>query len=314
LSSQRDFEFHWVDVFTDVPLAGNQLAVFPEGRNLTTEMMSKISIELNLSEVTFVLPPSFGGEAHYRLRIFSKGRELPFAGHPVIGTAFVQAILNPQLLTKKPITTFNSEVGIGILPVEIEVDEKGGVGRIIMKQGHPSFGEKITNLGNLAKILGITEDEITSTKLVPQVSSTGLKQLIVPVRRLETVRGMKPDLGALAEFSERHGATDGTYVFSLQTEKEDTFVHARFFTGGWTTPFEDPATGSAAGALGAYLFKCRKVKSGESFLIEQGAEISRPSKIIVEVSQETQDSDTFSVKVGGNVRHVASGKLSMQSS
>ncbi|TLZ55725.1 MAG: PhzF family phenazine biosynthesis protein [Methanobacteriota archaeon] len=266
--------------------------------------MLAITREMNISETTFVLPPSKAG-ANYRNRIFTPGGELPFAGHPSLGTAYVAAMEGIVPL-REGASTVHQEVLIGVLPLELHA--RGGIiERVVMTQGKPTVGKRLTATGALAKALGIRAMDITGTKLVPQVASTGIRSLQVPVRSMKVVRGMEPDIPALAKVLRRVEPDAGAYVFAFQAEG-DADLHARGFFPLSGNP-EDPATGSAAGACGAYLAANRRLPAKEWFIIEQGIEVHHPSRIEVSVAMASGRSQ--SVRVAGKVVPVMQGTLTL---
>ena len=300
----RTYDFWRVDVFADRPLEGNPLAVFPRAQGLSEAEMLAITREMNISETTFVLPPSKAG-ADYRNRIFTPGGELPFAGHPSLGTAYVAAMEGIVPL-REGASTVHQEVLVGVLPLELHV--RGGiVERVVMTQGKPIVGKRLTATGALAKALGIRATDITATKLLPQVASTGVRSLQVPCRSTKIVREMEPDMPALAKVLRNVERDAGAYVFSFQAEG-DADLHARgFFPLSGIA--EDPATGSAAGACGAYLTANRRLPAKEWFLIEQGIEVHHPSRI--EVSVTVASGRPQSVRVAGKVVPVMRGTLTL---
>jgi trans-2,3-dihydro-3-hydroxyanthranilate isomerase len=298
------YGFWRVDVFTDRPLTGNPLAVFPDGKGLTDEQMLAITREMNISETTFVLP-SQAKRADYRNRIFTPGGELPFAGHPSLGTAFVAA--EEGIVPKREgISTIHQEVGIGVLPLVLHVS--GGVIRkVVMTQGRPSVGRKILDVDGIARALGVRPRDITATGLRPQVASTGVPSLQVPLRSMEIVRGLSPDPGRLAALLNRIDRDAGAYVFAF-IAGGGADLHARgFFPNHGIV--EDPATGSAAGACGAYLAANRRLPAKDQFVIEQGAEMHHPSRI--EVAVTVKGGRPTSVRVGGQVVPVMRGTLAL---
>lgn len=241
----RTYLLRQADVFTTEPLAGNPLAVVLGAGSLSGEDMQRIASEMNLSETTFVLPPS-APEATYRMRIFTPEREIPFAGHPSIGTAHVLAEEGVFSLLE-PVTTVYQEIGIGVLPLGLHVKD-GRVDWVVMTQGRPSVEETI-DVDLVASLFDLDPTEITATGMPPQVASTGLRQLMVPVRALESVQVLSPRIQDLRAFlSDRRIVT--VTVFSRETLTEEAYIHARVFAPGVGVP-EDPATGSAAGAMGA---------------------------------------------------------------
>lgn len=300
----RTLHFKHVDVFASKPLQGNPLAVFSDAADSSGEEMQSIAREFNLSETTFVSNPT-SSEANYKMRIFTPGMELPFAGHPSIGTAYVLAKEGRRFPLTKPVTHVNQEIGIGVLALEIEYDGSK-IGRVDMTQGTPKMGRKVEDLQRLADLLRIAVKDIEGTRLSPQVSSTGVNQLMVPISRLSVVSKLRPDLNGLVDFAKEMECEAGVYIFTRETIDEEADVHARFFAPDVGVS-EDPATGSAAGALGAYLAHSQSLPHDNGkFIVEQGIEIGRPSTIHV---QTLQGVGGLVVKVGGNVVDVIEGEI-----
>lgn len=300
--AERFFDFWRVDVFTEKPLQGNPLAVFPRATGLSKEEMEGIAREMNLSETTFVFP-STNPAAHYRNRIFTPGGEIPFAGHPSLGTAYVAAL---EGIVPKPEgrSVIYQELEIGVLPLELFV-EGGQVRKVVMTQGEPSIEKPVTSLESLAKALSVRRSDLGIRSLKPQVASTGISSLQIPMRSLKAVEGIDYDMRALGSYLQKLGPHHVAYVFTFDTTSPETQVHARAFS-----PLdgirEDPATGSAAGACGAYLAANGKLPA-PSFVIEQGIEMKHASRI--EVSVETEGRTAKTVKVGGPVTPLIRGSL-----
>ena len=307
MPERRSLKFYQADVFTPQPFGGNPVAVFPEAGGLTDDELQQIAREMNLSETVFVFPPS-DPAAIVRLRIFTPTQEIPFAGHPVVGTMHVLAQLG-MIRTTDPLTRVMQECNIGLFPVELHTKD-GKVTRVVMTQPVPQFLDLIEDAEDFYKIassLGIAKYTITDAKWPTQVVSTGLPVLIVPVRTLTAVRSIKPDPSAIVDICRRVGA-NGILVFTTVTVEPTANVHARMFAPSIGIP-EDPATGSAAGALGAYLVQNGIVDVGPmtEISIEQGYEIERPSRIFVQVAS---DDDLIQVvKVGGQCVMVVEGTL-----
>jgi len=299
--AERFFDFWRVDVFTDTPLTGNPLAVFPRATGLSAAEMHAIAREMNLSETTFVFP-STSPAAHYRNRIFTVDGEIPFAGHPSIGTAFVAAL---EGLVPKPdgSSLVYQELEIGVLPLELIV-EGGQVTKVIMTQGEPSLGATVSNVEPLAKALGVRARDIGGKGLAPQIAATGIQSLQVPIRSLDIVKGLQPDLRALEKVLAKFGDKVVCYAFAFGAETPGAHVHARSFVPSLGR--EDPATGSAAGALGVYLAAHGKLPA-PTFIVEQGMEIHHASRI--EVSVEMEDGKVKVVRVGGHVVPLIRGSL-----
>ncbi len=304
----KEYKFIQVDVFTDKPFGGNPLAVFPDAEGLTGDEMQELAREMNLSESSFVFPPE-APEADFKVRIFTPGSEIPFAGHPVVGTHWVLANLG-RVKLRKPLTQVHFELGVGVLPADLHVSD-GEVQKVMMTQSQPTFQAILKNLTNLSEGLGLDEEAISQTELPVQVVSTGMPHMIVPVRSLAEVQAVDSsglNVPALNRAC-RATNTETVLIFSFETERKDTTVHARFFAPlhGVT---EDPATGSANGALGAYLVRHQAVPTEENptthIISEQGAEMGRPSTLYVEV--DTTDQEITTVRVGGRVVPVIEGK------
>ena len=310
--------FVQLDVFTDRAFAGNSLAVFPDGSGIADEEMLKIAREMNLSETVFVLEPSKSKEkspsALKRLRIFTPTREIPFAGHPVVGT---WNLLAREGVVPKPesgtgLVRVYHEIGIGILPVDIEFKDGEPV-QVVMTQGKAEMGivlEDAHEQADLIRSLGLAPEHLDEN-LPIQVISTGMKFLVVPVRALADLRNCRVNAALLAEIYKRHDAT-GCYAFSQETiEVGASRVSARMFAPDDNIP-EDPATGSAAGALGAYLIYHGALSDDSvdgvfKFTIEQGDFINRPSRLNIEVKGKTGAIEE--VRVGGPSVVVARGEV-----
>ncbi len=302
----REYRFVQVDVFTDRPFGGNPLAVLPEAEGLAAEEMQRLAREMNLSETTFVFPPQAEG-ADFKVRIFTPAAELPFAGHPVVGTHWVLAHLG-RVALQEPVTQVHFELGVGVLPADLHVTS-GRVERIVMTQGRPTFHAVLEDVTELAEGLGLPPGAITTTGWPVQVVSTGVPQMMVPVRSLAQVQALDASQLNVAALSRvcRAAGTDCVMVFTFETESPDSTVHVRMFAPLLGVP-EDPATGSANGGLGAYLVHHHAVPVSEPtthILSEQGAEMGRPSTLYVEV--DSQGEEITAVRVGGQVVPVAEG-------
>jgi trans-2,3-dihydro-3-hydroxyanthranilate isomerase len=301
--------FIQVDVFTETPFCGNPLAVILDGHGLTGDQMQAIAREMNLSETTFILPPT-DASAHVKVRIFTPQIELPFAGHPVVGTGYVLAT---EGLLPRPAESFaiRLELGVGVLPVDITCAD-GAVAQVIMTQRAPQFLAELPldDVGQLARGLGVEAQDLLSAGLPTQLVSTGLPQLVVPLRSLAAMRAIALELGVLHTICERYG-THSIYAFTCETVTPSAQVHSRLFAP-LAGVLEDPATGSASGALGAYLVHHR-VFGGEAEVIrlenEQGYEMGRPSRILIEVSRN--GGTITRVRVGGQVVKVMDGTVYM---
>jgi trans-2,3-dihydro-3-hydroxyanthranilate isomerase len=264
-----------LDVFTNKPFAGNPLAVVTDGDNLSRQQMQAVAREMNLAETVFVQRPT-NNQALARLRIFTTTRELPFAGHPVIGTSFLLAELGVVPASEGPVQ-IQQQTGAGILPVEITF-HNGRPAHVTMTQKEARFRPAKISRDALAEALGLRAEDIDSNLPIESVS-TGIFNLMVPVRGKATLRKIQSSLRALLRVL--HGGSIMAYCFALGGR-------GKAFSRGmvpWEI-VEDPATGSAGGSLGAYLVRHEKLKPGEELSITQGTEMGRPSEIHVQVAKE----------------------------
>lgn len=304
---RRSLKFYQADVFTDQPFGGNPVAVVPDAAGLTDQELQQIAREMNLSETVFVLPPT-DPTAVAKVRIFTPAQEIPFAGHPIVGAFFVLGMLG-RVALKEPTTRLLYECNIGLFPVEVHV-LKREIARVVMSQPKPQFLgaiERVTDIFEVANVLGLAKRVITGTKLPVEVVSTGLPVMIVPVRTLTAVRSIVPDAAAIIDLCARYGA-NGMMVFTTMTVEESSTVHTRMFASPIGV-LEDPATGSASGALGAYLVQYGVVEVGPmtQIIAEQGYEVERPSRIVIQI--ESDDDIIQEVKVGGQAVMIVEGTL-----
>jgi trans-2,3-dihydro-3-hydroxyanthranilate isomerase len=309
----QNFQFLQFDVFTDRAFCGNPLAVFPEAEGISDEKMMQIAREMNLSETVFVLK-SEAENVLRRLRIFTPMREIPFAGHPIVGTwtCLAQEGVVPLPDGGNGWQRIFHEVGIGVLPVDIEFKDGKPV-QVVMTQGEFKVLDEIIDAheqAELARALGLAREDLDES-LPIQVITTGLPCLAVPVRSLADLRDCHINTSLLADIYTRHGGA-GCHAFTRETlEVGASRAHARFFAPADNIP-EDPATGSACGALGAYLIHhgglTLEPENGRyKFVIEQGDFIHRPSRINLDVKGEVGRVEE--VKVGGPAVLVARGEV-----
>jgi trans-2,3-dihydro-3-hydroxyanthranilate isomerase len=271
------FRFVVADVFTDVPFAGNQLAVFTDAREIPEERLQALAREINFSETVFVYPAA--GDGHARIRIFTPSLELPFAGHPVLGTAFVLG--GPLQLEELWL-----ETGAGIVPVRLERDGS----RIVfgwMRQPPCTF-ESYDEAAELLALLGVEE-----SGLPVELYRQGPGHVLVELGTPEAVAALRPDLVALEELSPY-----GTGCFA----RDDGGWKARVFVPAHGLG-EDPATGSAAGPLALHLARHGRIAFGDEIVVRQGEEIGRPSTLHA-VARSPED-----VEVGGSAVVVARGEF-----
>jgi trans-2,3-dihydro-3-hydroxyanthranilate isomerase len=293
-----------VDVFTDRALTGNSLAVFLDGRGLSTEHMQALAREMNLSETTFIVPGDAAAEKTrgVRVRIFTVQEELPFAGHPTLGTAF--ALRGQAGASPKPDEVL-LHLNVGTVPVRFTEDPtQSTFGE--MTQKNPEFGA-IHNAEDVARLTGLSAADFDDSVPI-QTVSTGLPYTIAALRSLQTLQKLRLDLDGAAQYLAR---TDGKFFYFVcrDTVDPEARLHARmiFYNG------DDPATGSAAGCCAAWMVAHGVAASDEQVLIEQGLEILRPSRIFVRATKQKngQDNQVVNVRVGGNCVEVLRGEVTI---
>jgi trans-2,3-dihydro-3-hydroxyanthranilate isomerase len=299
----RRLRYHRVDVFADRPFAGNPLIVFPEGDGLDTATMQLIAREMNLSETVFCTKPTEPAEV--QLRIFTVDRELPLAGHPVIGTHWVLAATGRYRL-QDGITTVRGQLKAGVLPVEIE-SEGGQVRSVLMTQRQPSLAPAFAHKELLAQALGLAQGDLNDA-LPARVVDTGVPWLIVPVLTRKAMESLAPHPGLCKQVAGICG-TDLLYAFTQETLDPGSTAHARHVWFGTVTPGEDPVTGSAAGCLASYLVYEGVLLAAPTveLWIEQGTEIGRPGRVKALV--DARGTRVERVRVGGQAVLLGEGEL-----
>jgi trans-2,3-dihydro-3-hydroxyanthranilate isomerase len=283
--------FYQVDVFTDHIFGGNPLAVFTEGQKFKEGDLQKIAREMNLSETTFIYP-STKNEADFDVRIFTPSHEIPFAGHPTIGSAYV--------LRKYGVTTENPlrlNFKAGVIPVSTEGN------RSFMQHPPAEILHELIPSKTIAEALGISLSSLDGN-LPIKVVTTGLPALFVPVNSLSIINRIAINTQTLNEVLNPLGI-NMIYPFCLETLNPDNTVHSRAFAPGMGIP-EDPATGSVAGAMGAY-WASLSDEVDISMVIEQGYAMQRPSLIHVEVSSR----EIQKIRVGGQCQSVFTGLMDL---
>ncbi len=276
------FRYVIADVFTDRPLAGNQLAVFTDAREIPEEQLQPLAKEMNFSETVFVYPPEQGG--HVKIRIFTPAAEMPFAGHPVLGTAFVLA--GPLQLV-----TINLETPKGIIPVELE---REGARIVFGRMSQPI--PEVSPFDQEAELLAALR--IERSELPIELYDLGITFVYVALPSEEAVAALEPDYAALARIQ----GYVGTYCFA----GSGTRWKARMFAPADGVP-EDPATGSAAGPLACHLARHERIGWGEEIEISQGEEIGRPSTLYARAHGSAEAIER--VEVGGSAVVVARGEF-----
>jgi trans-2,3-dihydro-3-hydroxyanthranilate isomerase len=292
----RRFAIVQVDVFTKNRLEGNALAVVTDATGLTDQEMQALSKETNLSETTFVFPRDAATEKSrgVRVRIFTVAEELPFAGHPTLGTAFVLrgASGAPEVLL---------DLNVGSVPVRYE-DTPGQPSFGEMRQRDPEFGAR-HDAETIARVTGLALKDIDTSVPIESVS-TGLAYTIVPIKSLAALQNLRIDLHAGSEYLQKSGGKF-FYFVSRETVNPAARLHARmlFYNG------EDPATGSAAGCTAAWMAAHGIAAPNERVLIEQGLEMKRPSELFVRANRDS--GVVNNVRVGGNCIEVMRGEITL---
>jgi trans-2,3-dihydro-3-hydroxyanthranilate isomerase len=297
----RTYAFAQVDVFADRIFGGNSLAVFLEPDGLSDAELQNIALEMNLAETTFVYPPT-RADCDARLRIFTPARELPFAGHPTVGTAWVLATTR-RLPTGARL--IHLEEGIGAVPVTFDGDPSAP-DLIWMQHRTPEFGPELTNRAAFAAGLNLADSDLLPNQPIC-VGSTGVQFVYVPLVSPEAVDRAEPDLRQLS--AAYAGERVGVFVFAPDPARGPASVYSRMFAG----VTEDPATGSASGPLGAYVAERGLVSIGEPIELTslQGNKMGRPS--IVRIRLRLEDGHARDIQVGGSVVPVLEGVLTLPS-
>jgi trans-2,3-dihydro-3-hydroxyanthranilate isomerase len=299
------YELVQLDVFTKTPLTGNPLAIFTDARGLADQQMQALAREMNLSETTFILSrePQVEAEEGKRVRIFTVEQELPFAGHPTLGTA-----LYLHSTAASGADEIVLDLNVGKIGVRFTSDSNHRSDRVAgdvfgeMRQRDPEFGPTLP-LDKVASVLGSDGSEIAS-EWPSQIVSTGLPFAIVPIRDAEALTNLKPDLVTADALLEGTGAR---FCYFISPERKGRLeVHARmFFYGG-----EDPATGSAAGCAASWMVQHGIANSDEQVLFRQGVEIGRPSEMYVRATRDGQH--VTNVRVGGYAVEVLRGTVRLE--
>lgn len=294
------YSYKLVDVFTETPLEGNQLAVVFGADNLSAERMLAITREFNHSETTFVLRPR-NRKAAWRLRSFTLAEEVFGAGHQTLGAWWAIAEDNLIDLSTGENVIYQ-ELGDQILPLEIYV-AAGKPQRVLMTQNEPVFGESFGDTAMLAEALNLNELDFSVASLEPRAVSTGAFHFLVGLKNIEALKRVRVDTAKLIDLARPLGC-EGCYLFTLETVDGNSAAHARAFFPGIGMTSEDPATGTAAGPLAAYLVAKGILPDARTLVIEQGYEINRPSLIEVAVNGDE-------IKVGGKCVIVGEGNLNL---
>ncbi|MCB9077412.1 MAG: PhzF family phenazine biosynthesis protein [Anaerolineaceae bacterium] len=291
-------QFYIVDVFTEKKYAGNQLAVIREAASLTTETMQAIALEMNYSETTFILGDA-SRDGGYDVRIFTPAEEIPFAGHPTLGTAFIIQ----QKIIQSPIEKVILNLKVGQIPVTFSYQDQQP-SELWMHQRPPDFGETFTP-DTLAAVLNLNIEDIDPRFPIQDVS-TGLPFIIVPLQSLSATKRCRVNLDRFEQLIKTSQRARAVFVFCAETYQTENRLNARMFSPYYSVA-EDPATGSANGCLAGYLVKHRYFGSDDiDVRVEQGYEIRRPSLLKLKAQAHDDHIDVF---VGGGVVLTAEGQL-----
>ena len=308
--SHRTYEFVQLDVFTQTKLAGNQLAVFTDARGLTDTEMQALAREMNFSETTFILPrePEVENREGKKVRIFTVSEELPFAGHPTLGTSLYLRTQQRARNSNGP-DEVTLDLRVGKIPVHFTPKSEGAGrdradGQVFgeMRQRDPEFGMTFSR-EQISGAIGVGVDQL-ATDWPAQVVSTGLPFAIVPLRSLDALTNTKFNI---AQATELLKPTDARFCYFIYPERRDDALEVRarmIFYGG-----EDPATGSAAGCAASWMVRYGVAKPEEPVAIRQGVEIHRPSELYVRASREGDR--VTNVRVGGYAVEILRGSVTL---
>jgi len=302
-AAHQAYDYAVMDVFAEAPLAGNALAVFADARGLSTDEMQALARETNLSETTFILPraPEIERERGIEVRIFTVREELPFAGHPTLGTAAWLYLNHPIFAGAQTDVTITLELRAGKIPVRFPAQQPAGLGVFgAMRQNDPVFGQ-MHDRAQVAHAIGMSIDDL-DPDLPIQTVSTGIPFCIVPLRSLEVAARLAIPQPLAQAYLAR---TDAKFFHCITRADAasggDWHARMQFYNG------EDPATGSASGCAIAYLVRHSLAGSGAQIILEQGVEMLRPSRIYVSAAR---DSDRVTdVHVGGRTIPIANGRF-----
>jgi len=300
----RSYDFHTLDVFTDTIFGGNPLAVLVDATGLNTEQMQHITREFNLSETVFVFPPDDPAHAR-RVRIFTPRRELPFAGHPTVGTAFLLAATGMIPLTGAN-TKIVLEEGVGPVPITIRAENGVPVSAELTAAQAPEFRGEVPGTHELAQLLSLANSDVATGLLKAEAVSCGVPFVLVPLVSRDAVRRARLDRAVWERTLSGKWASE-IFLFDASAVSTGTPIRARMFAPALGVG-EDPATGSAGACLAAYLAKQAKSDdSALSWTVEQGFEMGRPS--ILSLSAEKNGGQIGAVRVAGKSVLVSQGRL-----
>lgn len=298
-----EFRYLTYDVFTDRVFGGNQLAVFPDASGIPEELLLTITREFNYSETTFCYPPANPAHAA-RVRIFTPGAEVPFAGHPTVGTA-IALVHQGMAGSKTGDSSIVLEELVGPVPVTVRISGGAAFAQFSVAK-LPEFGPSAPSRGKLAEILSLDAEDILAAPNTPQGVSCGIPFLMVPLRSVDAVSRARVRAEPWEAILKSSWASE-LFVFAKDAEGGPDHFHARCFVPGFNVP-EDPATGSANAGLAGYLASKSKLQDGTlRWTVDQGVEMGRPSRI--EIEADKVGGAITAVRVGGNAVPVSEGVL-----
>ena len=300
-----NYRYHLVDVFADRPFAGHPLAVFPEANGMSAGDMQRVAAELNLCQTVFCMDPE-DPDADTRMRIFTRVEEVSMAGHPVVGAHYILAATGRFPLDKESSTVL-VELDGGVLPVEI-LCENGKLSAVLWSANPPTFSEPIQNGDQVAAALGLAHNAIGPGELPILLVDTGLPWLLIPIRDLRCLKGLTPSPELCLQLAEVLG-TERFFAFTQETRDPNCAVRTRNIWFAGCPPAEDPAAGSDAAALAAYLTYQGILLAAPTatVLMEHGSENGRFGRVRALV--EVRDGEIIRVRVGGRAVHVGDGTL-----
>jgi trans-2,3-dihydro-3-hydroxyanthranilate isomerase len=294
--------FVTLDVFTSTAFGGNQLAVFPDAGGIPEDALIHVTREFNFSEVTFCYPPSNPANTR-RVRIFTPGKEVPFAGHPTVGTAIALHVLGESGASPGAEAKLVLEEGVGPVPVTVRTGSGAPFAQFAVAK-LPEIGPPPPSRGVLAGLLSIDAEDIQAAPMAPQNVSCGLPFLMVPLRSVDAVSRARVRIDAFEATLKESWAPE-IFVFAKDPAGGDTHMHARMFAPGINIA-EDPATGSANACLAGYLAaRAPRADGALAWTVDQGVEMGRPSRIEIEADKSA--GVITAIRVGGNAVMVSAG-------
>lgn len=298
--------FVTLDVFTSAAFGGNQLAVFPDASGIPEDALIRITREFNYSEVAFCYPPSNRANTR-RVRIFTPGKEVPFAGHPTVGTAIALHVLGESGAALGADAKLVLEEGVGPVPVTVRTGGGAPFAQFAVAK-LPEIGPPAPSRGMLAEILSIDAEDIQASPMAPQNVSCGLPFLMVPLRSLDAVSRARVRIDRFEATLKSSWAPE-IFVFAKDPEGGDAHLRARMFAPGISIA-EDPATGSANACLAGYLAARAPQKDGTLvWTVDQGIEMGRPSRLEIEADKSA--GAITAIRVGGNAVLVSEGTFTL---